>query len=280
MSQISATSVNEVRKLTGRGMMECKSALTEAGGDVQKAVDILRKKGGINRPDRVTGEGRVAAFVDPDRRVGALVEVLTESAPVAKSEPFVQLADDVARQVAVGNPGSIDELLSQPLAEQSGRTVNDRIAEVIGLIRENMKVNRMVRLEGLLGSYVHHDGTVGVLVQVEGERADPQLLRDVAMHITATRPMAAVREEVPADVIAKEREIAQAQIAADPKNKGKPANILEKVAEGKLKTWYAENVLVDQEFVKDKTKTVGDLLRAAGLRVVRFVRFKVGEAGG
>ena len=155
--------------------------------------------------------------------------------------------------------------------------MQDRIGEVVGLIRENMKPARIVRLHGQLGSYVHHDGSIGVLLQVEGNNADPQLLRDVCMHITAKKPLAARREDVPADVVDKEKEIAQAQIANDPKNAGKPANILDKIAEGKLKTWFAENVLVDQPFVKDDTKTVGQLLQAAGLKVVRFVRYKVGE---
>src|SRR5262249_17432877 len=130
---------------------------------------------------------------------------------------------------------------------------------------------------GLLGSYVHHDGSVGVLVQVEGTRADPQLLRDVCMHITAKNPLAALREDIPREVVEKEKEIARAQMAAEPKNQNKPANIQEKILEGKLKTWFAENVLVEQPFVKDDSKTVGELLRANGLKLVKFVRYKVGE---
>ena len=128
------------------------------------------------------------------------------------------------------------------------------MAEVVGLMRENMKPARMARLTGLLGSYVHHDGTVGVLVQVEGDKADPQLLRDVSMHITAKNPVAALREHVPQATVEKEMEIARAQAAAT----GKPANIVEKIAEGKMKTWYADNVLVEQPFVKDDSKTVGE----------------------
>jgi len=133
-------------------------------------------------------------------------------------------------------------------------------------------------LQGQLGSYVHHDGTIGVLLQVEGSNPDPQLLLGVCVHIAAMRPIAARREDVPAEVVEKEKEIARAQIANDPKNAGKPVNILDKIAEGKLKTFFAESVLVDQPFVKDATKTVGQLLQSAGVKVVRFVRYKVGEA--
>jgi elongation factor Ts len=127
---------------------------------------------------------------------------------------------------------------------------------------------------------VHHDGSVGVLVQVEGAKAEPQLLRDVSMHITAKNPVAGKREDVPAAIIDKEKEIAKAQIAADPKNQNKPANILDKIAEGKLKAWYIDNVLVEQPFVKDDSKSVGQILESAGLKLGRFVRYKVGEIGG
>jgi elongation factor Ts len=148
---------------------------------------------------------------------------------------------------------------------------------VVNVIREAMRVGRMVRLQGHLGSYVHHDGSIGVLLQVEGNNPDHQVLRDVCMHIAASKPIAARREDVPAAVVEEQKEIAKKQIANDPKNAGKPAQILDKIAEGKLKTFFAESVLVDQPFVKDPTKTVGQLLQSAGLKVVRFVRYKVGE---
>jgi elongation factor Ts len=137
-----------------------------------------------------------------------------------------------------------------------------------------MRPARLKRLSGgLVGSYSHHDGSIGVLLQVEGTKADAQLLRDVCMHITAKNPVAARREDVSDDLIARERDIAKSQAAAT----GKPANIVEKIAEGKLKTWFAENVLVEQPFVKDDSKTVGELLKTAGLKVVQFIRYKVGE---
>jgi elongation factor Ts len=275
---ITAALVNELRQRTGLPMMECKQALVEAGGDITKAEESARKKGYKTKEGRTTAEGRIAAFIDPQKGAGALVEVLCESAPVAKSELFVALANDLAKQVALESATTPEQLLAQKLVGDPSKTVQERIADVVNLIREVMKPNRMVRLQGQLGSYVHHDGTVGVLLQVEGSNPDLQLLRDVCMHITAARPIAARREEVPAEVIEKEKEIAKAQIANDPKNAGKPANILDKIAEGKLKTFFAESVLVDQPFVKDATKTVGQLLQSAGLKVVRFVRYKVGEA--
>src|SRR5262249_35450343 len=151
-------------------------------------------------------------------KLGALIEMRCESAPVAKSEHFVALANDLARQVALKNPRSVEELLAQPFIDDPSRTVNDRIGEVVGLIRENMKPARFVRVEGLVGAYVHHDGAVGVMVQAEGTKSDPTVLRDVSMHITAKTPNYARREEVPATILDQEREIARSQIAADPKN--------------------------------------------------------------
>jgi elongation factor Ts len=280
MSEISAAAVKQLRDRTGMQMMKCKAALTEAAGDMEKAVEFLRKQNKEAQDksaSRETAEGRIAAYIDPTAQVGALVEVRCETAPVAKSDLFMQLANDIGKQVAHKNPGSPEALLAQPFVEDANKTVHERIGEVVGLMRENIKVARLTRLTGLLGSYIHHDGSVGVMVQVEGAKAEPQLLRDVCMHIAAKNPVAALREQVSEDKIAKEQEIARSQMAGDPKNAGKPANILEKILEGKLRSWYAENVLVEQPFVKDDSKTVGDLLRSAGLKMVRFVRYKVGE---
>ena len=291
MSTISAADVKALRERTGAPMMDCKAALQEAGGDMSKAADILRKKNAAiqeKKGARETAEGRIAIQVDPARSVAAILELRCESAPVAKGEEFVRLANDAVRHIATSStlPASVDALLAQSF--DAKRTVKDRVEEVVGLIHENMKVARFERLSGgSFGSYVHFDGSVGVLLQVEasGGReptvpADAQLLKDLCMHITAKQPAAARREDVDAATIAREKEIAQAQIAADPKNKSKPANILEKIVEGKLKAWYVDNVLVEQPFVKDDSKTVGALLDAAGLKVKKFIRFKVGEIGG
>jgi elongation factor Ts len=276
MSTISAAAVKSLRDRTNAPMMDCKAALTEANGDMDKAVEILRKKNAAiqaKKGDRETAEGRIGIYIDPAKQVGAIVEMRCESAPVAKSEQFVQLAQGIAKQVAVKGAQTVDALLAQPSVDDPKKTVNERIGEVIGLIRENMRPARLTRLEGQLGSYAHHDGSVGVLLQVEGPKADPQLLRDICMHITAKNPVSARREDVSPAVIEKEKEIAKTQAAAT----GKPANIVDKIAEGKMKTWFAESVLLEQPFVKDDSKTVGDLLKSAGLKLVGYVRYKVGE---
>ncbi len=278
MSTISAAAVMALRNRTNAPMMDCKSALQEASGDMEKAAEILRKRNKAivdKRSERETAEGRVVAYIDPAQKVGALIEVRCESAPVAKSEPFVELCNDLARQAALKGAKTPEELLAQPFVDDPKKTVNDRISEAIGLLRENIKPARVMPFKGLLGSYCHHDGTVGVMVEVQGEKAEPQLLRDISMHITAKNPVAARREDVAKEVVDKEREIARSQAAAT----GKPANIVDKIAEGKLRTWFAENVLLEQPFVKDDSKTVGDLLKSAGLTLVRFVRYKVGEKG-
>jgi elongation factor Ts len=279
MSQpITATAVNELRKRTDVPMMECKSALIEAGGDMEKAVEIIRvrfKGVGSKRALNETAEGRIAVHIDAAAKVAAIVDMRCESAPTAKNDRFIALANDIAKQVAQKDPKSVEELLTQPFVGGKG-TVTDRINEVLGLIRENMKPYRFVRLAGgAFGEYIHHDGSVGVLLQVEGAKGDTALLRDICMHIAAAHPtpVAARREEVPAEVVAKEKEIAKAKAEAT----GKPANIAERIAEGQMKTWFGENVLVEQPYVKDPSKTVGDILKAAGLEVKKFVRYKVGE---
>jgi len=281
MSQISAAAVKALRDRTNLPMMDCKNALVETNGDVEQAILKLREKfkelQGSKFAGRETAEGRIAAYVDPVSRVAAIIEVRCESAPVAKGEHFVQLCNDLAQQVALKNPASVEKLLAQPFHADPTRTVQDRINDVIGLIRENMKPYRFKRFEGLCGAYVHHDGTVGTLLQVEGEKADPQILRDICMHITAKNPPFLRREEVSAEVMAKEREIALAQIKNDPKNASKPANILEKIVEGKLKTWASENVLLEQPFVKDDTRTVSQVLQGQGVKLGQVARLKVGE---
>ena len=278
MAEITAEAVKKLRDRTGIQMMKCKAALQKADGDMEKAIEILRKEnvGAVAKlAEREAGEGRIGVYIDPAKQVGALLELRCETAPVSKSEMFVQLANDLAKQVALKEATTPEALLAQPYVDDPKKTVTERLAEVAGLMRENMKPVRMARLTGLLGSYVHHDGSVGVMVQVEGAKADPQLLRDVCMHITAKNPAAALREHVPQATIDQELDIARAQAAAT----GKPANIVEKIAEGKMKTWFAENVLAEQPFVKDDSKTVGDLLKAAGLKLVKFVRLRVGEIG-
>ncbi len=277
---ISANDVKTLRDRTNAPMMECKTALTEAGGDMEKAVEWLRKKAGSkigNFAAREMAEGRVGIYLDPATQCGAIVEVRCETAPVSKTDQFIQLTNEMAKQIALKNPASTDDLLKQASVDHPGKTLADRVMDVFQLIRENMKPHRFVRLTGLIGEYVHHDGSVGVLLQVEGAKADAQLLRDVCMHITARNPVSGTKDDVPPATLAKETEIAREQTTNDPKNKSKPANIIDKIVEGKMKAWLAENVLLEQPFVKDDTKTVGQLLAGSGLKLLKFVRYKVGE---
>jgi elongation factor Ts len=274
---ITAALVNDLRKRTDLPMMECKAALQATGGDIEAAIDHLRKAGAkasLKRAGNETAEGRIGVYLDDAAQVGAIVELRCESAPVAKGEHFVKLAGAIAKVVATKNPASVDALLTTDGG--NGKTVTDLIHDVIAVLRENMKVQRFTRLTGgMFGEYVHHDGTLGVLLQVSGSGANPGLLRDVCMHIAAVQPtpVAARREEVDPALVAREKEIAKAKAEAT----GKPSQIAEKIAEGQMKTWYAENVLAEQPFVKDQARTVGQVLKEAGLEVTRFVRYKVGE---
>jgi len=284
MSTITAAAVSELRKKTDLPLMDCKKALTEAGGDMEKAIDILRSqfvKAAVKREGNETAEGRIGVFVEPAAETAAIVEMRCESAPSAKSDQFIELAYDIARQVASAAPEAVAQLLAQPYSNGKG-SVTDRINETIGLIREKMIVQRFDRVKApVYGHYVHHDGSVGVLLACTGTTtgATDEALRDVCAHIAALNPPYLTADQVPADVLEKEKAIAAQQIKEDPKNASKPANIIEKIAEGKLKTWLAEGVLVEQPMansMKYPSKTVGQVLQGLGLKPVKFIRYKVG----
>ncbi len=204
---VTAAAVNELRKRTDQPMMDCKSALTEAGGDMDKAIQILRERNNkvsVKRSMNETAEGRIAIQIDPATKTATILDMRCESAPTAKNEQFIVLANDVAKQIVQKDPKTVEELLAQPFVGGKG-TVTDRINEVIGLVRENMKPHRFTRLVGgLFGEYVHHDGMAGALIQVEGKDvADPAVLRDVCAHVVAINPQYSRPSEVPADVLDK-----------------------------------------------------------------------------
>lgn len=276
---INAADVMRLRNMTDRPMMECKKALTEAGGDFQKAMDELRKRNAniaAGKADREAAEGRVFVHITPDHSKAAIVELRCESAPVTKADGFIKLGNELAEWLVktAKVPASVDEFNAATFTGK--QTVKDRIEELIGLIRENMKVARFAVLTGgPFGQYVHHDGTVGTLLQLKGAttNVDEALLKEVGMHITASQTKYALRGDIPADVLAKEREIAEAQAKAT----GKPEKVVQMIVEGKIKTWTSENVLVEQKFVKDDSKTITDVLAPTKLEVVSFKRFKVGE---
>src|SRR5436309_919653 len=211
---INANAVKTLRDLTDMPMMKCKAALEKAGGDLEKAKLILREEGGkflaSDKGARETAEGRIGAFAD-GKTAGALVELRCESPTVVKNERFIALANDLAKQVALKKPATVEELLKMPAVGEPSRTMQDRVADVVGLIRENMRPVRFVRLEGITGEYVHHDGATGVLIQVKGESADPALLRDVCTHIAALRPTYATVADVPDEIVKREEHVAKQQ---------------------------------------------------------------------
>jgi elongation factor Ts len=284
MSTISAAAVNELRKKTDQPLMDCKRALTESGGDMEKAVEWLRlrsKSVTAKREGNETAEGRVGIFVEPAARTAGIVELRCESAPSAKSDQFIELAYDLARQAASAAPETVEQLLAQPYSNGGG-TVQDRINETVGLIREKMVVQRFARLTGdAFGHYTHHDGTLGVVLQCTGtpKAGSDEALRDVCAHIAALNPPYLAPAEIPAEVLEKEKGLILTQIKDDPKNAGKPANIMDKIAEGKVKTWMAETVLTEQPMAntaKYPNQTVGAVLKGLGLTATRAVRYKVG----
>ncbi len=281
MANITAADVKALRERTGLPMMDCKQALTEAGGDADKAIEILRKRGAAaaeKKRGRETAEGRIGLFVAADRKAGALVELRCETAQVAGNEVFRQTADMLAKQVAGANKpaATVDELLAQPQVDNAKMTARDLITDAVNKTRENMQVARFTRLTGeTIGSYQHFNGQVAVLLTAEPAGADATVLSEICMQIAAMRPMAVTREEIPADVVAKEREIVMAQLAEEKK----PDQIKAKIVEGKINKWFSERVLIEQAFVKDSSgKTpVKDVLKKAGVTVKKFVRLEVGE---
>lgn len=282
MSAVTPQLVKQLRDRTDQPMGLCKQALDLNAGDMDKAIDYLKSlnsKMQAKREGNETAEGRIGVFFDNAAKVAAAVEMRCESAPSAKSEQFVALAAELAKFVATSKAADVPALLVEPL---NAGTVQDRINDTVGVIREKMVVHKFQRLEGgVYGGYIHHDGTVGVIVECKGAAGagTDELLRDIAAHIAALNPPYATTDAVPADVLAKEKAAVKEDMDADPKMGGKPANILEKIAGDKLSKRLSESVLTEQQVANDikypKT-TVGAALKKAGLEPVRFVRLKVG----
>ena len=273
MAEITASMVKELREKTDAPMMECKKALTEAGGDLARAEEILRVKLGNKAgkaASRVTAEGIVGVHLSSDGRTAAIVEVNCETDFVAKNDDFQAFAKALAARVADGAPADVAALSAMPL---DGGTVESRRTELIGKIGENMSIRRFVRLSaaGRVASYVHGGSKIGVLVDVEG--GDEALARDLAMQIAASKPVALDRTGVPADLIEKERSIAQQKAAES----GKPADIVARMVEGTVAKYLKEVTLLGQPFVKDDKQTVEQLLKARGARVHAFTLYVVGE---
>ena len=273
---ITASQVKDLREKTGAGMMDCKKVLTETDGDMEKAIELLRERGiakAAKKSDRVAAEGLVTAFVSEDGKVGAVAEVNAETDFVSKNEEFRTFANDIAKQVAVKNPASVEELLAQTFINDETKTVSEVLTNKIATIGENMSIRRFERFEGagLVEQYIHGDGKIGVLVELEG--GDTELAKDICMQIAAARPEFLDRDSVPAERLAKEMEILKAQAM----NEGKPEAIAEKIVQGRVGKFYSEICLVDQEFVKNPDMKVSELVASKNAKIVRFARFEKGE---
>lgn len=285
-----AADVKALREKTGVGMMECKKALTETDGDMEKAIDILREKGlaaAAKKATRIAAEGAVYAYVDDAKKVGVVVEVNAETDFAAKSEKFQEFVQGVAKVIIESNPADVAALMEMPYDD--GKTVTEALQEKVLVIGENLSVRRFVRYEGDVVAYVHGEGRIGVLVKFEADAAasGTDVLKacgkDVAMQIAALNAPYLSEETVPAEDVAKEREITIAQIAADPKNANKPENIIQKMVDGRMGKFFKENCLLNQEFVKDSSMNVAQYIASEAKKVggemtlVDFVRFEKGE---
>ncbi|HIX66443.1 MAG TPA: translation elongation factor Ts [Candidatus Anaerotruncus excrementipullorum] len=284
-----AKDVQALRERTNCGMMDCKKALTQADGDMEKAVEILREKGlaaATKKAGRIAAEGVVLATVDPDTKVGVVIEVNSETDFVAKNESFMEFVKSCAKTVAANKPADVDALLKLPAVGLS-MTIEEELRDKILTIGENLKIRRFAYADGVVETYVHGGGRIGVMVSFDTDVADKEgfsaYAKDVAMQIAAINPAYLDEDSVPAEVLAHEKEILKAQIANDEKLKNKPAQIIEKMVDGRIGKYYKENCLMDQPFVKNGDQTVRqyteETAKALGgsIKVKSFVRFEKGE---
>jgi elongation factor Ts len=282
---ITAEMVKNLRDKTGAGMMECKAALTEANGDVEQAIDLLRKRGlaqAAKKAGRATGEGLIGSYLSEDQRTGVIVEVFCESDFVARTEDFQALIKGIAADIAAAGETATPEWVADPAGP-----VQLRVAAAIGKLGENMGVGRFARFagDGIVGLYIHLGGKLGVLVDLEGATAAAghegvqTLVKELAMQVAAASPQYATRAEVPGTVLEREKDIYRAQM----EGQNKPAQVIEKIIDGKLGAFYQQVVLPDQASIRDPKVSVSQVIAAAGkeagatLAVRRFARIKVGE---
>lgn len=273
--EITAALVKELRERTGSGMMECKRSLVETDGDIEAAIELMRKQGVLKadkKAGRTAAEGCIVLHVADDGKLGAMAEINCETDFVAKGDDFVAFADKVLQRAVDERVGDIEQLSALAIEKGGDKTIDTARRELVSKIGENVNMRRMTLFEGsdTVAGYVHGI-RIGVLVQLKG--GDATLARDIAMHIAASSPVAVSETEVPAEVLDKEREVFTAQAAES----GKPPEIIEKMVSGRIRKYLAEITLVGQPFVKDPDTTVGKLLSGAGAEVVRFARFEVGE---
>ena len=286
---ISAKDVMELRKQTDCGMMECKKALTEADGNFEKAIEILRERGlatAAKKAGRIAAEGMVYADYCPECKVGVVIEVNAETDFVAKNDKFVDFVKKATKVIMEQNPADVETLMNCKMGDE---TVDQALKELILVIKENIKVRRFTRYEGVCSAYVHGGGTHGILVNFEttnGIEAKDEFVaygKDIAMQVAAANPSYVDEASVPAEVVAKEKEIMLVQMSQDPKNANKPEAVTQKMIEGKIKKFFKENCLVDQEFVKDGDLSVAQYTAKVAkdlggdIKIVKFARFQKGE---
>jgi translation elongation factor Ts (EF-Ts) len=286
---ISAELVKQLREMTGAGMLECKKALEEAQGDIEKAKEILRIKGlakAEKKAGRETKEGIVQTYVSEDRKVGVILELNCETDFVAKNEQFVELSLHLAKHIAslkenANKSGGLEDIAQQPYYADSTQKVEDVVKSAIARIGENIKLSRWARFdaEGYVHAYVHGIGRVGVLMEYKADRISDDVLRlaqDIILQIAAMKPEFVSVEAIPSEVLEREKRI----LAEQTRQEGKQEHLIDKIVEGKLRKFYQEKVLLEQPFIKDEKKSVKQYISESGLNfeVVRFVRFEVGSA--
>ena len=280
--------VKELRERTSAGMMDCKKALVESDGDMDKAIEWLREKGlsqAAKKASRIAAEGVVAQYMNDNGSVGVVVEVNCETDFVARTDNFLSFCNNVAKHIALANPADVDELLTQKFVDDESKTISDLVSEATVAIGEKISIRRFARYEttGVVSTYIHLGGSVGVLVEVATDKPESAEVKtfahDLALQVAAARPEAVRREEVDASKLEKEKEILRAQAI----NEGKPEKIVDRMVEGRIEKYYKEVCLLDQAFVKDPDKSIkglmGEIAKAAGATVdiVRFTRFERGE---
>ncbi len=274
---ISAALVKELRERTGAGMMECKKALVETDGDIDTAIEHMRKSGmakADKKAGRVAAEGKIAIAVSADQKKAAMLEVNCETDFVAKDSNFEQFVHTVAQRALESEAPSAEAVLELPLDKAGGPSVDEARRELIARIGENISVRRCLFLEragDTLGVYLHQGGRIGVVVDLKG--GDERLAKDIAMHVVASKPVCVSADDVPAELVEREKEIFRAQA----EQSGKPADIVEKMVTGRLKKFLDEVSLLGQPFVKDLDKSMEKLLKEQGAQVLRFERLEVGE---
>jgi elongation factor Ts len=292
MAEVTSQMVKELREMTQAGMMDCKKALIEALGDMEKAIEWLREKGlaaAAKKAGRIAAEGMVAGYVAEGAKVGVIVEVNCETDFVANTDNFKDFCKKISTHIAAAAPKTVDELLTQPFTGDASKTITDLISDATVAIGEKISVRRFARYEakaGVVETYIHMGGKIGVLIEVDNDKPETYAnetfrtyYHDLTLQIAAARPTSVTKAEVPTDTLEKEKEILRAQAL----NEGKPEKIVDKMVEGRIEKYYKEVCLMEQPFVKDPEKSITqytqEVAKAIGATIapVKFERFERGE---